>query len=51
MDAGFGFSKVPTPDAMQGHDKMYSLCYYSSFCIDPKHVIRPYYSLTPKLSE
>jgi hypothetical protein len=35
MDAGFRFSKVPMPDAMHGHDKMYSLCYYSSFCIDP----------------
>ena len=35
MDAGYRFSKFPPPDAMQGHDKMYSLCYYSFFCIDP----------------
>jgi len=35
MDSGFRFSKFPTPDAMQGHDKMYSLCYDSFFCIDP----------------
>ena len=35
MDAGFRFSKVPTPDAMQEHGKMYSLWYYSPFCIDP----------------
>jgi len=35
IDAGFLFSKFPMPDAMQGHDKIYCLCYYSSFCIEP----------------
>ena len=51
MDAGFRFSKVPTTYVMRDTIKCTVCAITLPFVLNPQHVIKPHYSLTPKLGE